>query len=124
MALHNIQILTVRNGEFASFIRTSSALHGIFRFCTIIHTNMRRTARNSSILYDYSYKHAPHCTGFSAFVWFFIQTCAALHGIFRFCTIIHTNMRRTARDFPILYDYSYKHASHCTEFSAFVWFFV
>jgi len=74
----------------------------------IFHTNLRRDTSNPPILYDFSHKSAPPRIEFPDFVRFFIQTCAATHRILRFCMIVHTNLRRTARIFPILYDFSHK----------------
>jgi len=90
----------------------------------IIHTNKRYSARNSPILYDYSYKQVPQRAEFFDFVRLFIQTSAAARGILRFCMIIHTNKCHSARNSSILYDYSYKQALQRAEFSDFVWFFV
>jgi len=112
-------------GSAVSYLLAAArSSNGILRFCTIFHTNMGREAWKFPILYDYSYKQAPRSMEISDFVRLFIQTHAAKHGNFRFCTIFRTNMGREAWKFPILYDFSYKQAPRSTEFSDFVRFFV
>jgi len=112
---------TAESSDFVRFFtQTSAAQHRFLRFCTIVHTNKRRTPPISPILYDFSHKQAPHTIEFPDFVRFFTQTSAAQHRFLRFCTIVHTNKRRTTPISPILYDCSHKQAPHTADFSDFV----